>query len=115
MSKWDQVHKILDREVEREVRKVLGRIKAVVGGRGNGSGAIRVTAATRRAVKRAYHAKSPIVEKLAGPSKQRQLHGRYLGLIRTLPAAAKKECSALYKEKGVRAAIAEARKIRAAA
>jgi len=104
--KWDRVHAILDREVQREVKKVLGRIKAVVGGRSNGNG-VTVT-------KKATRSKS-VPRGTSAPSKQRQLHGRYLGLVRTLPAKEKARLSALYKEDGVRAAIAEARKIRAAA
>jgi len=108
VSKWDQVHRILDREVQREVKKVLGRIKAVVGGKGNGNGTTRVMAKRRKAV--TYN-----TTRAKAPSKQRQLHGRYLGLIRTLPKAEKARLSALYKEDGVRKAIAEARKVHAEA
>ena len=100
MSKWDKVHEVLDREVDREVKRVLGKIKAVVGGRGNGNGATKPISAKPR-------------KKKASP--QRALHGRYLGLTRTLPKDQRAKLSALYKEKGVRHAIAEAKRMRASA
>ena len=106
MGKWDKVHAILDREVEREVKRVLGKIKAVVGGRGNGNGHTKpIEAKTRKA--------KPLPS--GKPTAQRQLHGKYLGLTRTLPKEQKAKLSELYKSKGVRAALAEAKRMRASA
>ena len=99
MSKWDKVHAILDREVDREVKRVLGKIKAVVGGRGNGNGHTKPIEAKRVQ-------KKPV-------SAQRALHGRYLGLTRTLPKEQKAKLSEVYKSQGVRAALAMAKKFRA--
>lgn len=83
MSKWDKVHAILDREVEREVKRVLGKIKAVVGGRGNGNGHTKPIEAKRKRLSRVDRAfvksakdYNPLKKK---PSKQRMLHGEVPG------------------------------------
>jgi hypothetical protein len=100
--RWSKIEALLDKEVQRETRKYLAKIRAVVSG-GHGNGVI-----TARPVK----AKKRVPR---GTSLKRQLHGKYLGLTRTLPKAEKAKLSALYKEKGVRAAIRAAKAARASA
>ena len=94
----------MDREVQRETRVYLLKIKALGSGKGNGhTNGDAKKAAKRRNVPRGT------------PSPQRVLHGRYLGLTRLMGAGNKAHLSALYKEKGVRAAIREAKRIAASA
>ncbi len=116
--RWDRINKMLDKEVQRETKRILAKAKAAMGlSNGHSNGVVtarkvnKALASSRRAIKRAYHAESPIHKRLLNA---RVLHGRYLGLTRNLPPAQKKAIREIRAEKGVRAAIAAAKNVRTA-
>jgi hypothetical protein len=120
MGKWSHIEALLDRAVQKETKRIIAKAKAAMGlGNGNGHTKPITTKRLNRAIRRtdkavakAYHAESPIVASFK--NKKRVLHGKFLGISRPLPKGEKERISKIYKEKGVRAAIKEAKASREA-
>ena len=101
MNRWTKVEAFLDKEVQRETKRIIAKAKAAMG-LGNGNGHTKPIEAKRR--------KSSAKVKSA-----RQLHGKYLGLTRGLTPQDRSEVAKQRIDKGVRAAIAMAKRLRKAA
>lgn len=107
MGNWDKINKMLDRELAIRERVILKRISALVSGRKTAKAASNGNGHTK-----------PITTKRkqsAAVKNARQLHGSYLGLTRTLTASQKAQVKKTRQENGVRAAIKEAKALRASA
>ncbi len=109
MNRWSKVEALLDKELKRQVQLILGNVKKAMalghkGGNGNGT----VTAKPKRKVKIVNIGKKDI-------NRARQLHGAYLGLTRRLTDQQKRDVKDIRARKGVRSAIAAAKKYRASA
>ncbi len=105
MARWSRVEAFLDKEVQRETKRILAKAKAAMG-LGNGHSNGTVTAKPKRKVKIINIGKKDI-------ARARRTHGQYLGLTRRLTPGQKAHVKALRANEGIRAAISEAKRLRA--
>ncbi len=97
------VQKIVDRRVKVELEKALESIE-------KGNGRVRAPRAAKAEAAPVEKAKA---KRKGPPSKARQLQGQYMAAVRSLSAKNKAAVSKLRIEKGMVAAVAEAKRLNA--
>lgn len=130
MDRWQRVNAFLDKEVDRAVNAKFTEMKALLGKRANGKGngeAKPIQAKGKPINFDSFYAATikkygPQLKKnfrkrsgLHKPSAARLQAGKWMGTIRSLSAADKAKAKKVREEKGFRAGIAEARRLRKAA